>query len=91
MEEVEYMLPDYFKKMNVATKNKNITMEWPQTYFEILYKLIREQNLILFKEISIRENISYTDLQKQFLPSKKFLKNFIHMHNDIKLLDQDDQ
>jgi hypothetical protein len=52
-------------------------MEWPQTYFEMMYKIIREQNIALLKEISMIENISYDELMRDHLPSKKYLKHFI--------------
>ena len=52
-------------------------MEWPQTYFEILYKVIREQNKMFLKEIAIRENLSECELLRDHLPSKKYLKNFL--------------
>jgi hypothetical protein len=52
-------------------------MEWPQTYFEILYKIIRKQNKLLLKEISKNENIPCDDLIKEYLPSKKYLKKFV--------------
>jgi hypothetical protein len=57
-------------------------MEWPQTYFEMLYKIIREQNILFLKEISLIENIPYDELIEAHLPSKKYLKKFIlHCQN----------
>jgi hypothetical protein len=53
-------------------------MEWPQTYFEMVYKIIREQNKEFLKEISKKEMISYEDLTKEYVPSRKHLKEFIH-------------
>ena len=55
-------------------------MEWSQTYFEMMYKIIREQNKMLLKEISLIENIPYDELIKDHLPSKKYLKNFINQN-----------
>jgi hypothetical protein len=55
-------------------------MEWPQTYFEIIYKLVREQNKILLKDIANNECISHNELIKNYLPSKKYLKQFINTH-----------
>lgn len=52
-------------------------MEWPQIYFEIMYKIIRKQNKVLLKEISKHEHIPYHELVQEFLPSKKYLKDFI--------------
>ena len=52
-------------------------MEWPQTYYEMMYKIIREQNKILLKEISKNEFINYNELIKDQLPSKKTMKEFI--------------
>jgi len=52
-------------------------MEWPQIYFEIMYKIIRKQNKVLLKEISHREKIPLNELMQEFLPSKKYLKDFI--------------
>jgi hypothetical protein len=56
-------------------------MEWSQTYFEILYKIIREQNKVLLKEISKKEHISYNELTQEYLPSKKYLKQFMNRLN----------
>lgn len=53
-------------------------MEWPQKYFEIIYKIIRQQNKELLKTISIHENIPYNELEKEYLPSKKYLKEFMN-------------
>ena len=53
-------------------------MEWPQTYFEILYKIIRKQNKVLLEDISKNENLPYNELMKEYLPSKKYLKKFIN-------------
>ena len=55
-------------------------MEWPQKYFEIIYKIIREQNKTFLKDISQHENIPYNELEKSYLPSKKYLKQFIHQY-----------
>ena len=55
-------------------------MEWPQTYFDMIYKIIREQNKMFLKEISLIENIPYDELIKDHLPSKKYLKNFINQN-----------
>jgi len=52
-------------------------MEWPQTYYEMMYKVIREQNKVLLKEISKNEFINYNELIKDHLPSKKTMKQFI--------------
>ena len=57
-------------------------MEWPQTYFEMMYKIIREQNIALLKEISLIENIPYDELIRNHLPSKKYLKQFILLYQD---------
>jgi hypothetical protein len=53
-------------------------MEWPQTYFEILYKIIRKQNKFLLEDISKNEKLPYNELMKEYLPSKKYLKKFIN-------------
>ena len=55
-------------------------MEWPQKYFEIMYKIIRQQNKELLKDISKYENIPYNELEKDYLPSKKYLKVFINQY-----------
>ena len=57
-------------------------MEWPQKYFEIMYKIIRQQNKELLKTISIHENISYNELEKEYLPSKKYLKEFMNHYQN---------
>ena len=54
--------------------------EWPQTYFEIIYKIVREQNKILLKDISYNEGIPHNELIRNYLPSKKYLKQFIIDH-----------
>ena len=53
-------------------------MEWPQTYFEILYKVIREQNKIFLTEIAAHEHLPINELLQHHLPSKKKLKEFIN-------------
>jgi len=52
-------------------------MEWPQKYFEIVYKIVRLQNEKLLHEISVLENIPLKELRNDFLPSQKALKQFI--------------
>jgi hypothetical protein len=56
---------------------KQSTMDWPQTYFEIIYKVIREQNKVFLTEISAREHLSINELLSDHLPSKKSLKVFL--------------
>ena len=56
-------------------------MDWPQTYYEIIYKIIREQNKVLLKEISKKEMISYNELTQEYLPSRKDLKIFMNQLN----------
>ena len=51
-------------------------MEWLESYFNIIYKIIRKQNKVLLHEISERENISLRDIESQFLPSRTALRKF---------------
>ena len=56
-------------------------MEWPQKYFEIIYKIIRQQNKLFLKDISMNENLPLHELEKDHLPSKKYLKIFINQYH----------
>jgi len=51
-------------------------MDLPELYFKIIYKIVKKQNEMLLKEISLRENISLIELKQKYLPSMKSLKNF---------------
>lgn len=53
-------------------------MSLNQTFLEIIYNIVTKQNEYLLSEISLRENIPYTELHNVFLknPRKNF-KNFI--------------
>ena len=62
-------------------------MEWPEEYFCMLYRLIRKQNDILLREISIREGVSLELLRKDFLPSRAALRNFTKHHRTFLHID----
>jgi hypothetical protein len=53
-------------------------MDIPELYFKIIFKIVKKQNEMLLKEISIRENISFLELKQKYLPSMKSLKNFYY-------------
>lgn len=56
-------------------------MDIPETYFAIMYRVIRRQNEILLNEIAIRENLPRNVLMKTFLPSRTELKRFMSRKN----------
>ena len=56
-------------------------MEWPQKYFEIIYKILRQQNKLFLKDISMNENLPLHELEKDHLPSKKHLKIFFNQYS----------
>ncbi len=56
-------------------------MEWPQKYFEIIYKILRQQNKLFLKDISMNEKLPLHELEKDYLPSKKHLKIFFNQYH----------
>ena len=60
-------------------------MEWLESYFNMIYKIIRKQNKVLLHEISERENIPLRDIESQFLPSRTALRKFTATYTDISI------
>lgn len=50
--------------------------EWHQIYFEMIYRLVRQQNEMLLHQIAVRENIPSAEL-KEFIPSMTALRQYI--------------
>ena len=51
--------------------------ELPDKFLDILYNILRKQNIKWFKFIAAREGIPVQTLYKKYLPSKKELAKFI--------------
>ena len=64
------------------TMTMNMNMDWLESYFNIIYKLIRKQNKILLNEISKRENVPLRDIENEFLPSRAALRKFTAITED---------
>lgn len=66
--------------------SQDIKMEWLESYFNMIYKIIWKQNKILLNEISQRENIPLRDIESQFLPSRAALRKFTaRTHDDSRV------
>jgi hypothetical protein len=52
-------------------------MDYPEQYFRIIYKIVRKQNEMLLREISVRENISLSELRDFFLPKSTAFTNWV--------------
>jgi hypothetical protein len=73
----------------VAT-NKHIQMEVSECFFEILFNIIKQQNISFLREIAMNEGISYTKLLKDFKLTRKHLREFIrhhHLHRESQTVD----
>ncbi len=51
-------------------------MEFPETYFQILFNIVRKQNMILLHEIAIRERVP-EDFMTTWTPSRAAFRNFM--------------
>lgn len=56
-------------------------MNVPETFFEIIFNIVRTQNDSLLKEIALREKIPIQDLMKKFRTNKRQLREFMRNHH----------
>jgi hypothetical protein len=54
-------------------------MEFPETYFQILFNIIRKQNLVLLREIAIREQVP-ENFMAEWTPSRAKFRAFLKNH-----------
>jgi hypothetical protein len=52
-------------------------MEIPETVFEIIFNIVRQQNERLLREIAIREDIPLSELLKRYRPTRKHFRDFV--------------
>jgi hypothetical protein len=71
----------------------NITgmgMDIPETYFKIIFKIVKKQNEYLLREICLHElqngkrgsdgsNLKFSELKQKYLPRMRDLKEFLHV------------
>ena len=50
---------------------------FPELYFKMIFKIIKEQNENLLHDISVCENISLKELHNKYLPKLHELRTFI--------------
>lgn len=56
-------------------------MEVPETFFEIVFNIVRAQNDALLREIALKEDIPARDLLRTFSTSKRALREFLNKVN----------
>lgn len=56
------------------------TMEISESFFLILFNIVRSQNETLLREIAIRENLDVRELLKEFKPTKGHFRKYIQCH-----------
>lgn len=57
--------------------------QFHETYFGMIYSIVRKQNALLLKDIAKREKLSQTKLYKEFLPTKRDYRQFIMNHESL--------
>jgi hypothetical protein len=71
-----------FSEKLIFALNTASIMDFSETYWRILYKIIRKQNKLLLKEISLHEHIPLKDLHSNYLPKMTDFKNHLRGLNE---------
>ena len=56
-------------------------LELNSRFYEIIYQIVRKQNMEWLKHIALKEGVSVKETYKRFLPSKRKLRGFLQVQD----------